>query len=94
MADKKPIVAITGAGDGIGWATAQVFAGRGYRVALLDINVDAASARAAELGDRHAGIRCDVSDEADVRAALRDGEPELLKMLHRLKANRDFCIGK
>jgi len=70
MADKKPIVAITGAGDGIGWATAQVFAGRGYRVALLDINVDAASARAAELGDRHAGIRCDVSDEADVRAAF------------------------
>ncbi|MDE3196105.1 MAG: aminotransferase class I/II-fold pyridoxal phosphate-dependent enzyme, partial [Acidobacteriota bacterium] len=24
--------------------------------------------------------------------ALRDGEPEILAMLHRLKANRDFCI--
>jgi hypothetical protein len=24
--------------------------------------------------------------------ALRDGEPELTAMLHRLKSNRDFCI--
>lgn len=70
MTEKKRIVAITGAGDGIGWATAQVFAGHGYRVALLDVNVDGASTRAAELGDGHAGIRCDVSKEADVRAAF------------------------
>jgi NAD(P)-dependent dehydrogenase (short-subunit alcohol dehydrogenase family) len=70
MTDEKPVVAITGAGDGIGWATAQAFAENGYRVALLDINVDGAAARARELGDGHAGIRCDVSKEVDVRAAF------------------------
>jgi NAD(P)-dependent dehydrogenase (short-subunit alcohol dehydrogenase family) len=70
MADQKPIVAITGAGDGIGWATAQVFAGNGYRVALLDVDADRASARASELGDEHADICCDVSKETDVRAAF------------------------
>lgn len=70
MADQKPIVAITGAGDGIGWATAQVFAGNGYRVALLDVDADRASARASELGDEHVDICCDVSKETEVRAAF------------------------
>ncbi len=70
MASKKLVVAITGAADGIGWATAQVFAGHGYRAVLLDINADAAAARAVELGDGHAGLHCDVSKEADVRTAF------------------------
>jgi NAD(P)-dependent dehydrogenase (short-subunit alcohol dehydrogenase family) len=70
MTDQKPIVAITGAGDGIGWATARVFAGNGYRVALLDVDADRASARARELGDAHADICCDVSKETEVRAAF------------------------
>jgi NAD(P)-dependent dehydrogenase (short-subunit alcohol dehydrogenase family) len=70
MADHKPVVAITGAGDGIGWATAQAFARNGYRVALLDIDADRASERARELGDGHADIRCDVSKETEVRAAF------------------------
>jgi NAD(P)-dependent dehydrogenase (short-subunit alcohol dehydrogenase family) len=70
MADQKPVVAITGAGDGIGWATAQAFAGNGYRVALLDIDAGRAAARARELGNGHADIGCDVSDEAQVRAAF------------------------
>ena len=70
MADHKPVVAITGAGDGIGWATAQVFARNGYRVALLDLDADRASERARELGEGHADIGCDVSKETEVRAAF------------------------
>ena len=53
MADQKPVVAITGAGDGIGWATSKAFARNGYLVALLDIDAHSASARAAELGKEH-----------------------------------------
>ena len=70
MADQKPVVAITGAGDGIGWATSKAFARNGYLVALLDIDAHSASARAAELGKEHVGIRCDVSKETDVRASF------------------------
>jgi len=70
MADQKPVVSITGAGDGIGWATAQAFAGNGYHVVLLDIDAARAAVRARELGDGHADIGCDVSDEAQVRAAF------------------------
>jgi NAD(P)-dependent dehydrogenase (short-subunit alcohol dehydrogenase family) len=70
MADHKPVVAITGAGDGIGWATAQVFARNGYRVALLDVDPDRASQRTRELGEGHADICCDVSKETEVRAAF------------------------
>jgi NAD(P)-dependent dehydrogenase (short-subunit alcohol dehydrogenase family) len=70
MGADRPVVAITGAGDGIGWATAQIFAGRGYRVALIDINADRASEKAGALGEGHVAIGCDVSKEADVRAAF------------------------
>jgi NAD(P)-dependent dehydrogenase (short-subunit alcohol dehydrogenase family) len=39
-------------------------------VAIADINVDAADRVAAEIGDGAIGIRCDVTDPADVRAAI------------------------
>lgn len=71
---KPPPVAlaaiVTGAADGIGWATAQRLAEDGFRVALLDLRADAASQRAAELGDHHIGIGCDVTSEAEVQAAV------------------------
>lgn len=66
----NPVVAITGAADGIGWATAQLFAVRGWRVALLDMNGDKARERAQALGHHHMGILCNVSDEAQVTAAM------------------------
>ncbi|WP_137895791.1 glucose 1-dehydrogenase [Ramlibacter sp. 2FC] len=66
-----PAVAIvTGAADGIGWATAREFAAQGWRVALLDLRAEAAQARAAELGDRHLGLGCDVTDADSVQAAV------------------------
>lgn len=61
---------ITGAADGIGWATAQRLARDGWRVALLDLRGDAVEARAAELGPRHLGRACDVTDAASVDAAI------------------------
>jgi NAD(P)-dependent dehydrogenase (short-subunit alcohol dehydrogenase family) len=54
---------ITGGADGIGWATAQMFAARGDRVVIADINGCRAHERATYLGADHLGLPCDVSDE-------------------------------
>jgi NAD(P)-dependent dehydrogenase (short-subunit alcohol dehydrogenase family) len=55
---------ITGGASGIGLATASVLARRGYRVAALDLNPDVPSPLL--------GIRCDVTDDASVRAAVAE----------------------
>jgi NAD(P)-dependent dehydrogenase (short-subunit alcohol dehydrogenase family) len=70
MTNEGPVAAVTGAGDGIGWATAQLFANHGYSVALIDIDAEKALEKARQLGDGHLAISCDVSKEADVRAAF------------------------
>jgi NAD(P)-dependent dehydrogenase (short-subunit alcohol dehydrogenase family) len=76
MAAAGPVVVITGAADGIGWATAQIFAGHGYRVALIDINAVSAAEKARSLGEGHLAIGCDVSKEAEVRAAFNTIETQ------------------
>ena len=63
---------VTGAADGIGWATAQRLAADGHRVALLDLRADAAIARAAELGPSHLGLGCDVTLSSDVDLAVAE----------------------
>lgn len=70
-------VLVTGGAAGIGWAIARAFARRGDRVAILDLDGDAAVARAAELGTGHLGIGGDVTDEASVRAAVAAAEAGL-----------------
>ena len=62
---------VTGAADGIGWATAQALAAAGHRVALLDLRGEAACQRATELGPEHRGLACDVTDEGAVKSAIR-----------------------
>lgn len=70
-----PVVIVTGAADGIGWATAQRFAAGGAQVVLADLRGDAAAARAAELsagasGAAHLGLACDVTQEDAVQALV------------------------
>jgi NAD(P)-dependent dehydrogenase (short-subunit alcohol dehydrogenase family) len=66
-----PVVLITGAADGIGWASAQLMAARGWRVGLLDMRAEAAARRADELGGaRHLGIGCDVTDRDSAQRAV------------------------
>ena len=59
---------VTGGGSGLGAATAALLAGTGCRVAVLDINREAAAACAARIGGL--GLACDVADAASAEAAL------------------------
>jgi NAD(P)-dependent dehydrogenase (short-subunit alcohol dehydrogenase family) len=68
--DGQQVVLITGAAAGIGWATAQRFAAGGYAVALLDLQLEAAQERAAQLGGNCLAASCDVSSEEAVKGAI------------------------
>src|SRR3954453_12121114 len=69
------VVVVTGAGRGIGAATARALAVRGARVAIGDIDLDAAEATAAEIGAL--ARRLDVTDRPGFTAFLDDVESEL-----------------
>lgn len=66
----RTVAVITGAAEGIGWATAQRLAQEVDCVVLLDLDGDAAQRRAAQLGAGHVGMTCDVADEASVLHAV------------------------
>jgi NAD(P)-dependent dehydrogenase (short-subunit alcohol dehydrogenase family) len=59
---------ITGGASGLGAATADLMTTRGARVAIADINMDAATDLARRLDG--IAVQCDVTDSAQVRAAV------------------------
>ena len=73
LRDKTAVV--TGAASGIGKEIARQFLAEGARVAVADINLDAARSTAAELGANAMGVAMDVTDEAQVEAGM-DGVVE------------------
>jgi NAD(P)-dependent dehydrogenase (short-subunit alcohol dehydrogenase family) len=60
---------VTGGGSGLGAATASALAAAGAKVALLDVNLDAAKAHAEKIGG--IAIKCDVSDSDSATAAVK-----------------------
>ncbi|MFN8641939.1 MAG: SDR family oxidoreductase [Candidatus Binatia bacterium] len=80
------VAVITGAGGGLGAAYGRARAAAGARVALLDVDGEAARARAAEItarGGHASATTCDVTSEAQCRAAIaavvtREGGIDLL----------------
>ncbi|MGA2894964.1 MAG: bifunctional aldolase/short-chain dehydrogenase [Xanthobacteraceae bacterium] len=64
------IVAVTGAGGAIGTATARSFAAAGAAVALLDVNLAAATEQATAIGTTALPVVCDVTDAASVASAF------------------------
>ena len=68
MNPKGHAAVVTGGGSGLGAETAAQLARAGAKVALLDVNMDAAQSVAKEIGG--IAIRCDVGDDASATAAL------------------------
>jgi NAD(P)-dependent dehydrogenase (short-subunit alcohol dehydrogenase family) len=64
------VAIVTGGGSGIGLAAARRLVEEGTRVALLDIDGEAAERAAAELDGEAIGLRADVSSEEEVAAAF------------------------
>ena len=59
---------VTGAGSGLGEATARELARLGARVAILDMNMDNARRVAADIGGL--AVECNVADPASMQAAM------------------------
>ena len=69
------VAVVTGGARGIGLAIGQWFLARGYRVALLDVDVATLTAAAEKLRISHSegavlDVHCDVSNPASVRSAF------------------------
>lgn len=70
---KDKTVVVTGGGGGIGGATCRRLAREGARVAVCDLNLEAAEKVAAAIraeGGAAQAFRCDITDRASVDAAL------------------------
>jgi meso-butanediol dehydrogenase / (S,S)-butanediol dehydrogenase / diacetyl reductase len=67
---KDKIALITGAGSGIGHATAKLFASEGAVVIVADKNIDAAKTVAKELGGKASALKVDVAVTAEVKVMI------------------------
>src|SRR4051795_3355780 len=72
LSDKVCIITGAASARGIGRATARLFAQQGARVVILDLDEGQAREAAADLGQGHLGLACNVTDkQACLNAAER-----------------------
>ena len=71
MQIKDKVFLVTGAGSGLGAATARNLAAGGAKVVLLDLNREAIEKLAAELGDNARCVETDVASEASAVNAVQ-----------------------
>ena len=64
------VALLTGAASGFGAGIARQYAAEGARVVLADINGEGAQAVAASIGPAALGVRCNVTQRADIDAAV------------------------
>jgi len=69
---------VTGGADGIGFAIAQALAAAGYCVTIADLDGAKAAERAAELGEGHLGLACNITDEEQVAAVCASAPFDVL----------------
>lgn len=67
---QNKIVFLTGGSTGIGWECAKAYAAEGAKVVLVARDGESVKKAAAELGPEHLGLPCDVSNDAEVKAAI------------------------
>jgi NAD(P)-dependent dehydrogenase (short-subunit alcohol dehydrogenase family) len=69
---ENKVVIVTGAASprGIGKATARALAAQGALIVILDLSEEDAKQAAADLGDAHLGLACDVTDKAACVSAV------------------------
>lgn len=65
-----PVALITGAGNGVGAALATRMGQLGYRLALLDVDLDAATRVAEGIGDQALALRADITDMSSLESAV------------------------
>ncbi|NML62095.1 3-hydroxyacyl-CoA dehydrogenase [Massilia sp. RP-1-19] len=68
MQIQNNVFIVTGGASGLGAATARMITEAGGKVVIADVQVDAGTALAAELGGQF--VKCDVTSEADGQAAV------------------------
>ena len=71
------VFVVSGGGSGLGAATARLLVGLGARVVVADINEATAAPLVESLGERARFARCNVTDEAQVGAAIELAWSEL-----------------
>jgi NAD(P)-dependent dehydrogenase (short-subunit alcohol dehydrogenase family) len=64
------VIFLTGGSTGIGWDCAKAYAAEGAKVVIIARGAEAVAKAAAELGPEHLGFACDVSSDAEVKAAI------------------------
>jgi NAD(P)-dependent dehydrogenase (short-subunit alcohol dehydrogenase family) len=69
---QNKVVIVTGAASprGIGKATARALAAQGALIVILDLREEDAKQAAADIGDDHFGMACDITDKAACLAAV------------------------
>jgi len=87
------VAVVTGAGSGIGWATAVAFAAEGYSIAACDVDQARLDALTTELGDRALLVRkVDVADRAQM-AAFADAVHALVPAADVIVNNAGVAVG-
>lgn len=69
LSGRHAVISGAASARGIGLATARLFASHGARIAILDIDGTAARDAAANLGESHIGLACDVTSATSCREA-------------------------
>ncbi len=70
MQVKSNVVLVTGGASGLGGATSKAIVDAGGKVAIADVNAELGERYAKELGANAKFVKCDVTSEADAKAAV------------------------
>lgn len=90
-------IVITGAGDGLGRALARRFAADGETVVLLGRTLSKVEVVAAELGDAHLALQCDVGNPDSVRtafAAIAARHPKIDVLINNAAVYEPFTLAE